>query len=349
VTAEGVTLRLPDADLALEAVRLNQEIVRPRNGPAFELADGSPIWELFFPRPKADRMEYRLELVHRDGGRENICDPANPLRAPGPFGEKSVVEWPEYRTPAWVSEGVHDAGEDVELEIESHILGGRMRVILWSSAGAAADAELPLLVAHDGPEYAQYSGLLHLLQLKTSSGALPPMRAALLNPILRHQHYSASAAYARALAHEIVPQLVRIAPTPPGAGMRVGMGASLGALSMLHAHRTNPGLFGALFLQSGSYFRQRFDPQESGFVRFGRIARFMGNVLASRDWPNPITVGMTCGRAEENLANNRATRDALHAQEYDVSLHELADAHNWVAWRDGFDPHLVDLLARGWS
>jgi len=131
--------------------------------------------------------------------------------------------------------------------------------------------------------------------------------------------------------------------------MRVGMGASLGALAMLHVHRSNPVSFGALFLQSGSFFRQRYDKQESGFVRFRRISRFMGRVLTTQEWAHPIPIAMTCGTIEENLANNRATRDALVRQGYEATLQENRDGHNWVGWRDTFDPHLVDLLNYVWG
>ena len=65
------------------------------------------------------------------------------------------------------------------------------------------------------------------------------------------------------------------------------MGASLGALAMLHAHRMHPDSFGGLFLQSGSFFRQRFDRNEAGFGRFRRITRFVGTVLRERSWPHP--------------------------------------------------------------
>ena len=41
------------------------------------------------------------------------------------------------------------------------------------------------------------------------------------------------------------------------------MGASLGALAMLHAHVRHPKSFDGLLLQSGSFFRQRYDKQES--------------------------------------------------------------------------------------
>ena len=99
------------------------------------------------------------------------------------------------------------------------------------------------------------------------------------------------------------------------------MGASLGALAMLHAHRAIPASFGGLFLQSGSFFRQRFDRHERGFPRFDRIARFVGARAARRTrGTDPVPVAMTCGTGEENLRNNRARRDGARRQGYDVDL-----------------------------
>jgi enterochelin esterase family protein len=220
---------------------------------------------------------------------------------------------------------------------------------VWSSPGVAADEAVPVLIAHDGPEYDQLSALTLMLRRMIEADRLPPMRAVLVAPVDRDQTYSASAVYSRALTYDVLPAIERIAPAPHGRRMRVGMGASLGALAMLHVHRSSPASFGALYLQSGSYFRQRFDKVESGFVRFRRISRFMGRVLTAEDWAHPIPVTMTCGTIEENLANNRATRDALERQGYDVMLHENRDGHNWVGWRDTFDPHLVNLLTKVWT
>jgi hypothetical protein len=42
-------------------------------------------------------------------------------------------------------------------------------------------------------------------------------------------------------------------------------------------------------------------------------------------------------------------RDALAARGWQVALHEHRDAHNWVAWRDTFDPWLVGLLQELWA
>lgn len=355
-----VTFEVPDPTGELEGVNLYQEVQRPRRGPPFVRDAGGRVWRLTFARAEIDRMEYMLEFVRAGNSVEWTADPGNPLRAPGPLGDKSVIEWPSYEPPEWLAGDFPRPGLILESTVDClpirgaglagpHGKGASLPVVLWSSHGTSEDQPLPLLVAHDGPEYGQYSKLMMLLDHATSQGKLPPMRAALIGPVDRDEIYSASAAYGRTLAHDVLPWLNRRAPTPQGRRFRVGMGASLGALAMLHAHRAHPASFGALYLQSGSYFRQRFDKHESGFPRFRRISRFVGRVLAADDWSHPIPVTMSCGTIEENLANNRAVFEALRGQGYDARLVIFRDGHNWVGWRDTFDPHLIDLLRRTWA
>ncbi|HSK36555.1 MAG TPA: hypothetical protein VLA80_07455, partial [Actinomycetota bacterium] len=95
--------RVPDPDAALEEVRLYQEVQRPRVGPAFTRDPAATEWALEFPRPAVDRMEYQLALRYPGAPPVLAPDPANPLRADGPFGEKSVVEFPGYRPPGWLT------------------------------------------------------------------------------------------------------------------------------------------------------------------------------------------------------------------------------------------------------
>src|SRR5438552_597724 len=104
---------------------------------------------------------------------------------------------------------------------------------------------------------------------------IPPLRAALIQPVDRNETYSASALYSAALVRELLPEIGKRIRH----GARIGIGASLGALAMLHAHIRHPGTFDGLLLQSGSFFRQRFDKQEAGFQRYRRITRFVGTVL----------------------------------------------------------------------
>lgn len=349
VGVDEVAFRVPDPDAAFAAVGLMQEIRRPRDWTPLEKGRASDTWELPFRRPDVWRMEYRFKGVRRDGWDETFCDPGNPLRAPGAFGEKSVVEFPDYRPPGWLDSGEPLGGELFATTLTSRVLRRELPVQIWSSRGTDPEATLPLLVAHDGGEYARYSSLLRLLDRATRAGRLPPLRAVLLDPVDRNETYSASALYARALTSEVLPALQWLAPTPAGRTLRVGMGASLGALAMLHIQRLRPATFAGLFLQSGSFFRQRYDAQESGFPRFRRVSRFVGEILAARVAVDPVAVTMTCGTVEENLANNRTVAAALAGQGYDVTFTVNRDAHNYVAWRDTFDPHLVDLLAQVWA
>ncbi len=265
-------------------------------------------------------------------------DPANPNRADGPFGAKSVLDWPEYEPPAWLGT-IADAGPVHELELRCRRLVARVRVLVYSTPEPPA-ANAPLLVVHDGPEYARYSALTRFLDAMSWEERIPPLRAALFQPVDRNETYSASALYSAALARELVPELARRLPH----GRRIGMGASLGALAMLHAHARHPRLFDGLFLQSGSFFRQRSDKQESSFPRYRRITRFVGGVLRGEAAARPIPVGLTSGTAEENLANNRALFRALTEQGHAAWLAELPDAHNWTCWRDAFDPSLPALI-----
>ncbi len=278
-------------------------------------------------------MEYLLGI---DGA--FVTDPANPRSAPGPFGDKSVVEWPEYAPPEWL-DSIADAGPVEPLEIRCRRLVARVQVLLYATPEPPG-ADAPLIVAHDGPEYAEYSGLTRFLDAMSWEERIPPLRAALIQPVDRNETYSASALYAAALVRELLPEITKRAPH----SRRIGMGASLGALAMLHAHRRHPKAFDGLLLQSGSFFQQRWDKVESGFGRYQRITRFVGSVLRAERADRPIPIAITCGTAEENRANNEAVTDALVAQGYPAWLAVVRDAHNWTCWRDAFDPHLPALI-----
>jgi enterochelin esterase family protein len=319
-----IRFRYPDPRRRLAAVRLAHEL---RGRLPHEFTRKGRAWELAAPAPDVARFEYQLELIDHKGSSEWIVDPANSKTASGPWGAKSVWEEPGYAPPGWLS--AKPLAEAESVTIPSRILRTELPALIWAHPDATEQS--PMLVAHDGPEYAEHSALLTLL------GQLPPLRATLLGPVDRNELYSASARYARALAHEILPAL-------PPAPKRIGLGASLGALALFHAHRRHPESFDALLLQSGSFFR-RADVHERRFPRYERIARFVGGV--HRNLPErTIPIVLTCGTVEENLPANRALEDSLRRRGYDARLHEFRDGHNWVAWRDSFQPQLLRLLQR---
>ncbi len=341
IDRRGVTFRFPGTDPEIVNVRLLQEVVHDAGEQRFERKrDG---WELRFERAPVARFEYRFELERFDSSRDAICDPANPLLASGAFGERSVVEFPEYRAPAW-TEMTAPEGTCVERVLDGGPLGEPQPIAVWSPRDASPDERLPLLVALDGFELDRYSAITHMLDALTCSGVLPPMRALLLHPTRRNEHYSANPVFAQALAEEVAAVSRELAPCPDEPWARIGLGASLGALAVLHAHHEHPALFGGLFLQSGSFLRSA---AFQGFDQLGRLEAFVEQVLSGGS-ERPARVEMTCGAVEENLRDNRAMAAALRVDGWRARLHVLPDAHNWVAWRDGWTPHLVDLIRETW-
>ena len=191
-----------------------------------------------------------------------------------------------------------------------------------------------LLVVLDGPEYQRQMRLLTLLRKLVERGDVKPHRVALVEPEDRMETYSASTRFARSLVEAIDPA--------------VGVGSSLGALALLHAHRLEPHAFKGLFLQSGSFFRRRSDAQESHFKRFGRIDRFVGSVLRGADDPRPVPATLTCALDEENYVNNAAVARALAEQGYPVEFHAARGGHDWPTWRRALELHLPGLLRKAW-
>jgi enterochelin esterase family protein len=348
VAGEFVTFRVADPQRRLTGVALVQEIARPRVGPSFVRPANGPDWLATVTARDLDRIEYLLELRCADGRTKTVLDPANPLYADGPFGRKSVVELPSYRAPAWLHASVPQ-GMVMEVRLASRVLQRDLTTVLWTSAGHDFEDELPLLAVHDGVDYAVYSRLLAFLDWAVAEGRIPACHAALLVPSRRNDDYSASRLYARALVEEVMPQLTAQARTPAGPQARVAMGTSLGALAMLHAQRLHPGVFGALFLQSSALFLAGPDAHEAGRPHFRQIVRFVEGVLAAPDDGVHVPAVFTCGGHEENLHGNRAVVAALSGASHPVRLVEGRDTHNWTAWRDTFDPHLLRLLTEMWS
>jgi enterochelin esterase-like enzyme len=331
-----VDFELIDRSGRLAAVRLAQEIGLA--GP-LDLTRTRGAWRLRLPRPDVDRMEYLFELEDHNGNRTTIPDPGNPHRAGGAFGDKSVLEFPGYQAPAWLATDPVP-GDDLTLEIESTGLAATIAATVWTPATLDPADPAPLLVVHDGPEYAALGGLVHYVGSSIASGALPPVRAALLGPGDRNAWYSAAPGYARALSEDVLPALEACAP----ATVRIGVGVSLGALAMLHAHRADPRGFDGLLLQSGSFFTPDLDPQEAAFSGFAAVTGFVGEVHAAAADPKPVPTVITCGTTEENLANNEAMAATLRRLGYPTEFARVRDSHNYTAWRDALDPHLTALV-----
>lgn len=344
VDPAGALLTVDDPTGRWRSVSLWYHLRRPYPDRTFEHVDGQ--WRYWLPRPPVDRLEYLLERTTRDGGTERVLDDGNDATVPGAFGSHSVLEFPGYTPPAWLTWEA-PSGTRIEAAALPHARGMRrdLPVTIWTPAGHG-DETLPLLLVHDGPEMDRFASITRYAAAMIVGRVLPAFRVGLLAPGDRDAWYSASPAYARSLAHSAVPALLGMVPT---SGRPVLVGASLGALSALHVEWTHPGTFAALFLASGSFFTMRHDEQESGHARFFRIASAVERIVDAPASPTTAPMALVCGTGEENWENNQAMLTALTSMGAAVTFAEFRDGHTWVGWRDSFHPALTGLLRSVWG
>src|SRR3954468_8456332 len=219
---------------------------------------------------------------------------------------------------------------------------GVVDLAVVTPVGTRRSDPLPLLVAHDGPEYSRRAHLLSVLRAATADRRVPATRVVLLEPGPRNERYAANPLWAEALVEHVLPRVRTAYATD---GKPALMGASLGALASLQAEWLHPGTFGALFLQSGSFFRKRLDDEED-FEFWDRVTAFVPTVRRARRRRTDARIVMTCGTDEGNLANNRQLAQVLAARGHDVALNEVPGRHDWRSWEAAFDPYLLDLLRR---
>lgn len=300
-------------------------------------------WVLDVPRPALKRIEYRY-AVERGDDIEVVTDPANPVTVRTAFGDRSVMEMPGYSAPWWLG------APSVPGRLDPHTLRGEttheVPVTVWTPTELADDTPAPLLLVHDGPEYDLLAGVTAYSGALVAAGHLPPHRVALAHPVIRDAWYSGSPQYLRTIAAAGLDGLEeRYAVRGPV----VVAGASLGGLTALLLGLLAAPRVGGVFAQSGSFFQVRHDDAESGYRYFGRISRLVQSVLDMREAEHPLVVGMTCGALEENAVNNRDMAASLRRAGHDVTLDEVADLHNYTAWRDALDPCLTDVLRGVWA
>jgi enterochelin esterase family protein len=245
--------------------------------------------------------------------------------------------------PAGKGEGPAGEGEHAVVDTSSSLAAVGS---LLAPGGSRPEDPLPLLLVHDGPEYAQLAALPRYLRVLSAREPALRCRVLLLRPVDRDRSYSASPGYARALAEGLLPE---VRASVAVRGPLVGVGASLGGLAMTHLALTRPGSLGGVLVQSGSFFAPDTDSMELGYRFFDRVADFVAGLDADPARLRGLRIALTCGTGEENLVNNRRTQRRLLAAGVPTTLTENPDGHTYTGWRDSLDPALADLLRAVWA
>jgi enterochelin esterase family protein len=317
---------------AADAVHLRCWIAGLDTAQPFQSLAGTDLWATTIELPKGSRIEYKFEVT-RDGNQDLITDPLNGVLAHDPFGANSVCQAHGYERPAWthVDPDVRE-GALLGAAIDSAVFGGRREFQVYRPARFRANRRYPLLIVHDGLDYVHFASLKVVLDNLIAALEIPPLVAALIQSPDRLREYGADDRHARFLADELLPFMAASYPLIDEPRARGIMGASFGGVASLHAAWRNPGLFGRLLLQSGSFAFSDFGRHQRGPV-FDPVAEFM-NVFREQPGIPAQRIYVSCGIYESLIYENRSLVPRLQEQGIDIRFEEARDAHNWENWRD---------------
>ncbi len=293
---------------------------------------GTDVWWIEIELPRASRIEYKF-VVERGRRKRLIRDRLNQNLAFDPFGANSVCHGDGYVTPHWTLPDPEARPGTIEThEIASEAYGGTRSVRVYLPARMRPTRRYALLVVLDGDDYMTYARLQTVLDNLLHQNEVTQLVVACTQSPDRMREYAANEATARFLADELVPYLESVYPLRRTAASRGLLGASLGAVTALHAAWRRPGTFGRLLLQSGSF----------AFTDIGREVR--SPVLEPVvDFVNPFRenpgkpserVFVSCGVYERLIYENRSLVPLLQRTGMDVRFVESRDGHNWENWRD---------------
>ena len=230
-----------------------------------------------------------------------VLDPANPLRAPGAFGERSVIEFPDYEPPAWLT--AEPRPGDVRRARCALPIPRARSSPPSSGLRPATGSAVPAPPARR-PRRAGVRPLLRAAadaRRRGRPGALPPMRAALCQPTRRETSTTRPARSSPSTSPTSSSRPSGTsAPSPRGGG--AGPASAPASVALPSCTPTgSPELFGALFLQSSSFFQRRASPGRA--LRSHRGASYRRARAPHGTTRCPSL--MTCGTVEQNLENNR--------------------------------------------
>ena len=317
---------------AADSVHLRCWIAGLDTAQPFQDLAGTDLWATTIDLPKGSRIEYKFE-VSRDGRRDLILDPLNDVLAHDPFGANSVCQGYGYERPVWTLEDANvRAGTMHNTQVDSRVFGETRDVQVYLPARFRPKRRYPLLVVHDGVDYLHFAAFKTVLDNLIHALEIPAMVVALMQSPDRLTEYGANDRHAQFVNDELLPHMSANYPLIDEAASRGILGASFGAVASLHTAWRNPGHFGQLLLQSGSFAFSDIGRHNRGPV-FDPVADFMNEFREQPGIPAE-RIYMSCGIYESLIYENRSLVPRLQEQGIDVRFEEARDAHNWENWRD---------------
>ncbi len=290
------------------------------------------VWTLEIEIQESARVEYKLG-VERDGQHRLLQDPLNPSLAMDPFGSNSVATGPSYTAPWWALEDrAKRRGRVLERRLKSRVFGDVRPLSIYLPPRYRETRRYPLIVCHDGLDYLAYCNLARVLDNLIDRQEIPPLLVCCTQSPDRIQEYAACDQHVEFLCDELLGLMQEEFSLRDGPEDRCLMGASFGAVASLHAAVERPGVFGRLFLQSGSFAFTDIGPHDRPPV-FDPVVRFVNGFRKNPARPAE-RVFLSCGTYESLMVYNRSMLPLLRGVGVEATLVEAQDGHNWENWRD---------------
>ena len=316
-----------------EGVWLRHRVVGLPGDLPLRRVPGTDLWYVVVEIPADSRVEYQFER-RVDGRWERFNDPANPRIARSPVGNSSVCFGQGYRVPDWtLFDPDARPGDLMELTIRSQAQRRDNRVTVYLPARYSTNTRYPLLIVHDGGDFLEYAAMKTVLDNLIHRLDMAATVVAFTYPGERLTEYPNSAAHARWITAELLPELeqqLSLVGKPAG---RALMGSSFGAVASLSVARRYPETYGSLLLQSGSFVFTDIGVDHGEGPSFDPVVRFV-----NRYRERPVRVAMrlfiSCGVYEDLIVQNRSMLPVFTEAGMEVNYVESRDGHNWESWRD---------------
>jgi enterochelin esterase family protein len=294
---------------------------------------GNDLWYVVVEFPEQSRIEYQLEVARGDD-RWRTNDPLNPRLAHSPVGSSSVCYAYGYQVPEWTQPNPDSRpGTLRDLVIPSRALRRDCAVTVYLPARFTTAGRYPLLVVHDGRDYLEYAAAKTVLDNLIHRLDVAEIVVAFTSPGDRLVEYANSAAHARFISTELVPQLEGELPLLGTAAGRCLMGSSFGAVASLSTAYRYPDSYGSLLLQSGSFVFTDIGSDHGGGAVFDPVVKFVNRYRAK---PRRVAdrLFVSCGVYEPLIVPNRSMVPTFEATGMTVRYVEARDGHSWENWRD---------------
>ncbi len=291
-----------------------------------------PLHALELELPADARVDYKWIV---DGERW-MLDPRNARRQRSGFGDNSCVWMPGYEPSPWLAElpeeqrGVLLPAQTIESDALQLEIQYRVHVPVGGSDGC------PLLVVTDGHEYAdaEMGALPRVLDALVAAERIRPVVAVFVDPRvagknLRAEQYVRNPAFARFLAHELVPRIEAVHGTSPRRPDRAILGTSLGGVNALYCATEAAGTFGCIAAQSPALH-----------VAEEPLREALGELEVG-----PTRFLLSTGTLRDGERRTRELQALLEETGHPSRLLVTNEGHSWGQWSALLDDVLVHFFA----